>query len=392
MCRRKKANRIACLFLAVAMIVALAGCGEQETDVSPSGDNSETQTIKIAVAAPMTGSLAEYGLGFFYASSLAAEGWNENGGVDVGGVKYNVEVVKYDDAGDTDQAVVVAEEIVSTPDIWCVIGHFASGVCMAAAPTYENAKYINISPSSSQAEFTLNNEYIFRNNTVISVETATGVEMAVEDLGCKNIGVLSIDTEWGLTAGNAMEDNLKEHGITDITRLECASGQSDMATEISKFKAAGVECIMVAGEYDTLAPLALACSNSDYDVYLIGCSNAYTEALIDIAGEAAEGIYAPVSFFAGNPDERIQEYVTKYIDAYGSAPSALTTQAYDSVNIFLEAVERAGVLDREAIKDAMYETDHEGMSGYTTFDAEGDATKEFTKIMVKDGQFVIAEF
>ena len=371
MCRRKKANRIACLFLAVAMIVALAGCGEQETDVSPSGDNSETQTIKIAVAAPMTGSLAEYGLGFFYASSLAAEGWNENGGVDVGGVKYNVEVVKYDDAGDTDQAVVVAEEIVSTPDIWCVIGHFASGVCMAAAPTYENAKYINISPSSSQAEFTLNNEYIFRNNTVISVETATGVEMAVEDLGCKNIGVLSIDTEWGLTAGNAMEDNLKEHGITDITR---------------------VECIMVAGEYDTLAPLALACSNSDYDVYLIGCSNAYTEALIDIAGEAAEGIYAPVSFFAGNPDERIQEYVTKYIDAYGSAPSALTTQAYDSVNIFLEAVERAGVLDREAIKDAMYETDHEGMSGYTTFDAEGDATKEFTKIMVKDGQFVIAEF
>ena len=73
-------------------------------------------------------------------------------------------------------------------------------------------------------------------------------------------------------------------------------------------------------------------------------------------------------------------------------PSALTTQAYDSVNIFLEAVERAGKLDRVAIKDEMYNTEHDGISGYTTFDAEGDAYKEFTKIMVEDGEFVIATF
>jgi branched-chain amino acid transport system substrate-binding protein len=55
-------------------------------------------------------------------------------------------------------------------------------------------------------------------------------------------------------------------------------------------------------------------------------------------------------------------------------------------------MERAGKLDREAIKDAIYETEYNGMSGYTTFDEIGDAHKEFTKIMVKDGTFVLAEF
>ena len=125
---------------------------------------------------------------------------------------------------------------------------------------------------------------------------------------------------------------------------------------------------------------------------LVGCSNAYTDNLISIAGDAAEGICAPVSFFAGNPDEKIQEYVKAYTDRYGTAPSALTTQAYDSVGILLEAIERAGKLDREAIKNEMYNTEYEGMSGYTTFDEIGDAQKVFTKIMVKDGAFQVAEF
>ena len=88
----------------------------------------------------------------------------------------------------------------------------------------------------------------------------------------------------------------------------------------------------------------------------------------------------------------IVHHVAAYTEAYGAAPSALTTQAYDSTGILLEAIVRAGKLDREAIKDAMYETEYDGMSGYTTFDEIGDAQKVFTKIMVKDGAFVVAEF
>ena len=62
------------------------------------------------------------------------------------------------------------------------------------------------------------------------------------------------------------------------------------------------------------------------------------------------------------------------------------------MGILLEAMERAGKLDREAIKNEMYNTEYEGMSGYTTFDEIGDAQKVFTKIMVKDGAFQVAEF
>lgn len=349
-------------------------------------------TVKIAVAAPMTGDNAEYGIGFANAAKLMASEWNKKGGVKIGDKYYAIEIVEYDDKSDSDEAQIIADSIVSDPDIWGVIGHFASGICMVAAPTYQEYQYINISPTSSHADYSGIGDYIFRNNTVITVETRTGAEIAVNDLDGKKIGVLSIDTEWGQSAGKAMEANIADLGGNFVLRQEVSTDAVDFATEITNFKTAGCDVIMVAGMYGTLAPFAVACKNSNYDVHLVGCSNAYTDNLISIAGAAAEGICAPVSFFAGNPDEKIQTYVKAYTDTYGTAPSALTTQAYDSVGILLEAMERAGALDREAIKNEMYKTEYEGMSGYTTFNEIGDAQKVFTRIMVKDGAFKLAEF
>jgi len=375
-------KRLTAIILTIALMLGLVACG----------GNQGAKTIKIAVAAPMTGDNAEYGIGFANAAKLMASQWNDKGGVKVGNTSYKIEIVEFDDKSDSDEAQLISEKIVSDPNIWGVIGHFASGICMVAAPTYNESKYVNISPSSSHADYSKIGEYIFRNNTVITVETKTGAEIAIKDLGAKKIGVLSIDTEWGQSAGNAMEENIKALGGEVVLRQEVSTDAVDFATEVANFKSAGAEVVMVAGMYGTLAPFAVACKNSNYDIKLVGCSNAYTENLISIAKDAAEGIYAPVSFFAGNPDPKVQEYVKAYTDKYGSAPSALTTQAYDSVGILLEAIQKAGKLDREAIKNAIYEIEYNGMSGFTTFDEIGDAQKVFTKIVVKDGKFTLAEF
>ena len=348
--------------------------------------------IKIAVAGPMTGDNAEYGIGFHNATMMVAQETNDAGGLKVGDKTYTIEVVKFDDKSDSDEAQIVAEKIVSDPDIYGVIGHFSSGICMAAAPTYNESQYVEISPTASHQDYSKIGEYIFRNNTVITVETKTGAEIAVSDLGAQKIGVLSIDTEWGKSAGNAMEENVAALGGEVVLRQEVGTDQVDFATEIANFKDTGAEVILVAGMYGTLAPFAVASANSDLDVDLVGCSNAYTASLIEIAGDAADGIYAPVSFFAGNTDPRVQDYVARYVALYGSTPSALTTQAYDSAAILLDAISRAGSLDREAIKDAMYETDFPGVSGQTTFNEIGDAQKVFTKITVEDGEFVLADF
>lgn len=392
--------------LAVVMLMSLAACGgkaEESTSAEETeqttGQTAEEETesasggaIAIAVAGPMTGDNAEYGIGFANAANLMAKEWNEKGGVDIGGVKYTVEIKEYDDKSDSDEAALIAEKIVSDDEIYGVLGHFASGICMVAAPTYQEAGYVNISPTSSHADFSGIGDYIFRNNTVITVETATGADIAVNSLGKSKVGVLSIDTEWGQSAGDAMEENIADKGGEVVLRQEVSADAVDFATEIANFKAAGAEVVMVAGMYGTLGPFVVALQNSDYIIPVVGCSNAYTDNMLEYSKQAPDiDIYAPVSFFAGNPDPEIQAYVEAYTEAYGSAPSSLTTQAYDSVGIMLTALEKAGKLDREAMKDAIYDIEYDGMSGFTTFDEIGDAQKVFTKVTIQDGAWVLAE-
>ncbi|MBR2577392.1 MAG: ABC transporter substrate-binding protein [Erysipelotrichaceae bacterium] len=386
----KLIKKIGTLLLVCVLALSLAACGQ--SDNSGNADDEGEKSITIAVAAPMTGDNAEYGIGFANAAKLMAKEWNDKGGVKIGDEMYQVKIAEFDDKSDFDEAALIAQKIVSDDSIYGVLGHFASGICMVAAPVYQEAGYVNISPTSSHADYSGIGDYIFRNNTVITAETATGAEIATSYLGKTKVGVLSIDTEWGQSAGNAMEANIAAKGGEMVLRQEVSADAVDFATEIANFRAAGAEEIMVAGMYGTLGPFVVALQNSDYIVPVVGCSNAYTSNMLDYASQAPDiQIYAPVSFFAGNTDPKIQAYVQAYTDAYGAAPSALTTQAYDSVGIMLTALEACGSLDREAMKNAIYDIKYDGMSGYTTFDSIGDAQKVFTKLTIKDGEWALAE-
>ena len=162
----KKRNRVFSLTLAAAMALTTACAGssgttettaaqkEASTDTSAvvaegSSELDTSNPITIAVAAPMTGDNSEYGIGFANAAKLMAEKWNDNGGC----LGREVQIVEYDDKNTSEEATTIAQKIVSDKDnIAGVIGHFASGVCMTAAPIYQENGVIEISPSSSHPE------------------------------------------------------------------------------------------------------------------------------------------------------------------------------------------------------------------------------------------------
>ena len=70
------------------MLAAGSGCGNQAAPASSQGSGGSVSAadnaaeagadapVRIAVAAPMTGDNAEYGIGFYNAATLMAEKWN----------------------------------------------------------------------------------------------------------------------------------------------------------------------------------------------------------------------------------------------------------------------------------------------------------------------------
>lgn len=392
----KKVVKFIGLLLVMMMALALVGCGGTEKPAATEDPGAAAETagggqIKIAVAAPLTGDNSEYGIGFYNAVSMMAESWNEKGGIH----NNKIAVVQFDDKNSPEEGVSVANKIASDKDIHCVVGHFASGVCMAAATIYQENKIIEISPSASHPDYSGIGDFIFRNNTVIMREAKASLDIAVNDLGKKNIGIISIKTDWGVSTSGIVKDlvgEMEDSGAKVVAHEEVIEGSDDYRPAITKLNEAGADVVICVGMYNLVAPVARQYKEINPDIRIVGFSNSYSEELIKLGGEAVEGVAFPVIFFSKSDDPKVQEFVKNFKTKFGSEPSALTAQAYDSAGIYFTAVEKLGSdQDSAAVRDAIAEMSYEGVTGTTKFDANGDVEKSFTKVTIKNGEFVLLE-
>lgn len=377
----KNFKRLLSLSIILAIILSLfTGCN---------GKSDSEDTINIAVTGPMTGDNAEYGNGFVNAAKMKANEYNENGGI----LGKKIKIISYDDKGTGEEAANVAQKIVSDESIVGVIGHFSSGACMAASPTYQEYGLVEISPSASHPDYTKEGDCIFRNNTVIVKEAKEAISLAANNFGKKKIGVLAIKTDWGTSTANVVKDiiakDYKSQGIKLVLTEEVVEGSDDYTPNITKLKNAGAEVIVCCSMYNTLAPFAKQYKQTDPNIEIVGFSNAYSQQLIELGGKSVEGVVFPTIFFHESQEENIKNFVDKYAEKYGSTPSSLTAQAYDSVGILVEAIKEAGTsTDRKAIKKAVSQSSYKGVTGLTKFDKNRDAVKNFKHAKVQDGRFV----
>ena len=95
-------------------------------------------------------------------------------------------------------------------------------------------------------------------------------------------------------------------------------------------------------------------------------------------------------FFADNPDERIQNFTTKYREKYGENPNYFVTNAYESLAMIEQAL-KEGATDRESLYQNLLKIrEWDGETGYATFDENRMVNRDMTVIVVKDGKWIVA--
>ena len=123
----------------------LSACGGGPA-APASGEGEGEKVIKIGVAISMTGQVAREGKfekdGIDYWKDLV----NEAGGIDVGGEKYKVEVVYYDDQSSPETSMKLTEKLITEDKVQFLIGPYSSGIQTAAAAIGEKYKIITITP------------------------------------------------------------------------------------------------------------------------------------------------------------------------------------------------------------------------------------------------------
>src|ERR1043165_4599790 len=113
------------------------------------GQTAKADDITIAVAGPMTGSLAAFGEQLRRGAEMAVKDLNAAGGV----MGKKVNLVIGDDQCDPKQAVQVANDLVQKGVIF-VAGHFCSGSSIPASAVYAEEGILQITPASTNPAFT----------------------------------------------------------------------------------------------------------------------------------------------------------------------------------------------------------------------------------------------
>lgn len=346
---------------------------------------AEADDIHVALSAPITGDWSEFGVNFQRSAELAIEKLNAEGGVLGRPVRLSVG----DTQGNAQQAATLAQQWTSDPTVVAQIGAFSSSSSMAAQPIYDSAGMVQLSPTASHTDYAQGSPWSFGIVGTQAGEGPFNARFAYEDLGLRRIAILHLNNDWGIDTAEYFQSAFEDLGgeITDVQFY--FDGESDFTAVLSRLQETGAEGLFIASFYNDGAAINIQRERLGWDATVLGPTSLYSPQLINLGGEAVEGLYTATGFFALDPDPAVQEYVSDFEAAYGASPNFHAALAYDAMMLLADAIERAGSTESAAIRDALAETsDFPGLAGSITFTPDGDANKGYRKLTISDGEFV----
>ena len=385
-----KLKKMLNVLLVSAVLVSMTACGGETESSSDGGEKASaggSDTITIGASLPMTGSVALNGEMILEGIQMAVDECNEAGGID----GKEVVIDAQDDQAEPNQAASVANMMSADEKIVAIIGSLKSSCTLAAAPIYEEAGVVALSPDSSSPEVTNAGEYIFRIKNSDVVLAQTMAKGAISD-GHTKFAILYENNDYGAGVLEQSQIAIEEAGCEIVCTESILTGeQTDFSSIISKIRESGADAISMGVDYNESGLVMKQMKDAGLDLPRYATDGLFTDAFIEVGGEAADGTTVLTSFITSDQSENVQNFIKKYQEKYdGEMPSIFQAEGYDCGKIVIEAIENAGT-DRKAIRDYMATMSYQGVTGDCTFDENGDVNIPLKRCIVEEGEFVLLE-
>lgn len=348
--------------------------------------SSAADTIKFGVAGAHSGDLASYGLPTVKAAELVVEKVNANGGIN--GKK--VELLVEDDVCKPEVATNTATKLISD-GVDVVLGHICSGATKAALPIYSNAGVLVMSPSATNPALTQSGEYpnFFRTIAPDDAQAKIDVEFALNNLGYTKIAVIHDKGDYGKGFAEFAKKFLEDSGKAEVVLYEGVTpGAVDYSAIVQKIKRSGAQAVMFGGYHPEASKIISMMRKKRLKTDFISDDGVKDNTFIKVAGKDAEGAYASGPKDTTKNPLSIQA-VEEHKEKYGADPGAFFENAYSAALAMLNAIEKAGSTDLDALKKALQTEKVDTPVGSIYFDDKGDAIGVgFSVYQVQNGEFV----
>jgi branched-chain amino acid transport system substrate-binding protein len=393
--------------VAVLALVAAACGSDSDDEATDTTDASETTTaegegseepctVLLGAAISETGNFAREGVWNQRGYDIWLNWVNdEYGGIKVGEQTCQAEIIYYDDESDPDTSAQLYERLISEDGVDFVLGPYSSGITMGTSAIAERNGVIMVEAhGASEALFTRGFENLFAVLTPASYYTESALQ-ALAESGAETMVIANRDEAFSTAAADGAEQWAEDYGLEVLAR-ETYPPDADLSAIMSKFRELEPDVFVGAGHFnDSIAFVRsaqeLGFSPSAMMLTVGPDSPEFAEEL----GNDANYILGDSQWDRTMPYEdqwfgSASDYADRYETLYGELPpyqAASSTAAALALHL---AIEQAGTLDTDAVREALNDLDVDTFYGRINFDETGKNTaKPMVTVQVLDGQALV---
>ena len=349
------------------------------------------QPVPVVGLVELSGAGATAGTNFNNGVRLAIKEINAQGGLGGRPIEYS----SSDTQTNPGTAKALAAKAIDQ-NAYLVIGPVFSGSILVSMTETRRAEVPNIIGGEAAAITQQGNPYVFRCSFTQAAAMPKVARYLKDSVKAKTVAVVYVNNDFGKGGRDAIVTDLEAVGIKVVADISTDPGQIDFSGPVLKVKQSNADALFVYTNEEESARALSELRKQGYDKPIVGESTLTNEKVVELAGEAANGIVGHVGLTADAPNPTVQAFVKKYEAEYKSRPDHNAMKGYTGMWAAKAVQDKVGKLDQKAFAKAMHGAtisakEYPGVLFDVRYDDKGDLDRESFIVKVVNGKSQVVE-
>jgi branched-chain amino acid transport system substrate-binding protein len=348
--------------------------------------------IEIGSTIPLTGRYAGGGAQVERGYTMAIEDINAAGGVFV--EEFNrqipIRLTILDDESDPVKTVSNLEDLYNN-NVVAYLGGFGSDLHAAAAAVAEvNAvSYIGVAFALWDVH-QQGYEYLFSpfpKSPDLSKTIFEFLNTLPEEDRPTRVGILQEQTDWGDELAGFWEADAAEAGFEVVAHESYTPGNQDFTDAILSLQAADVQVLLsLPNPPDGITLFSQMAELGWTPAFSLAIRAPDAPTWMEALGTNGDFVGLMPGWHNAMDFPGVAELNEKHVELMGRPADPIVGPAYASIQILAAAIEAAGTLDRDAVRDAIAATDMDTVIGPVTFNEDGTGVVTTALLQYQNGR------
>ena len=356
---------------------------------APTAGIAQDKPVVVVSLMELSGVGATAGTNFSNGVNLAFKEINASGGI----LGRQIDVQTFDTQTNPGIAKALAQKAVDL-GAYAVMGPVFSGSIIVSMNETKRAEIPNFMGGEAANLTQQNDPYIFRTSFTQDTAMPKLARYIKESVKAKSVAMIWVNNDFGKGGRDTMKKALDEIGIKTAADIVTDPGQVDFTAAVLKAKQSDADALFVYTNEEESARALRELKKQGYDKPIIGETTLTGQKVIELAGDAANGITGHVGLTPDAPDPAIKDFDKKFTAAYNYRSDHNGMKGYSAAYILKAVTEKIGKFDSKAFAAAMHGVslkvkDYPGILMDVSFDDKGDLDRESFMVKVEDGKQIV---